>query len=94
MADELDLIPLDPQWRCFYEDGSTLDLVSDPRRMEATLNAFAPRSGAAEGYQRPRWGVTVKMDDGGTRTVQQRYEPFVREGDRVRIIGTQLELVD
>ena len=45
-------------------------------------------------YQRPRWDVTVKMDRGGTRVVQQRYEPLLREGDRVRIMGTQLELVD
>jgi outer membrane lipoprotein SlyB len=44
-------------------------------------------------YKKPRWDVAVKMDDGSTRTVQQRYEPFVREGDRVRIMGTQLELV-
>ncbi len=49
---ELDLVPLDPQWRCFYEDGSTLDLLADPGRMEAALNAFAPKSGAAEGYRR------------------------------------------
>jgi phytoene desaturase len=49
---ELDLIPLDPQWRCFYEDGSTLDLLADPRKMEAALDAFAPGSGAAGGYRR------------------------------------------
>jgi diapolycopene oxygenase len=49
---ELDLLPLDPQWRCFYEDGSTLDLVADPAAMEARLEAFAPRSGAAAGYRR------------------------------------------
>jgi outer membrane lipoprotein SlyB len=45
-------------------------------------------------YQKPRWDVTVKMDDGSRRVVQQRYEPFVHEGDRVRIMGTQLELTD
>ncbi len=50
LKDEIDLVPLDPQWRCFYDDGSTLDLVADAARMEANLNAFAPRSGAAEGY--------------------------------------------
>ena len=49
---ELDLVPLDPQWRCFYEDGSTLDLVADPESMAARLDAFAPGSGAAGGYQR------------------------------------------
>jgi len=45
-------------------------------------------------YQKPRWDVTVKMDIGGTRTLQQRYEPLLREGDRVRVNGTQLELAD
>ncbi len=49
---ELELVPLDPQWRCFYEDGSTLDLVADPGRMEEKLDEFAPGSGAAEGYRR------------------------------------------
>jgi hypothetical protein len=45
-------------------------------------------------YQRTRWDVTINMDAGGTRVVQQRYEPFVREGDHVRVQGTQIELVD
>jgi outer membrane lipoprotein SlyB len=45
-------------------------------------------------YQRPRWDVTVKMDRGDTRTLQQRYEPLLREGDRVRVLGTQVELAD
>jgi diapolycopene oxygenase len=49
---ELDLVALDPQWRCFYEDGSTLDLLADPDRMAASLDAFAPRSGTGEGYRR------------------------------------------
>jgi len=43
-------------------------------------------------YQRPRWDLTVKMDRGDTRVVTQRYEPLLREGDRVRVMGTQLEL--
>jgi outer membrane lipoprotein SlyB len=45
-------------------------------------------------YQKPRWDVTIKMDSGGQRVVQQRYEPYVREGDRVRVLGTQVELFD
>jgi diapolycopene oxygenase len=50
LRSELDLVPLDPQWRCFYDDGSTLDLVADAERMAARLDAFAP--GTGEGYRR------------------------------------------
>ena len=53
--------------------------------------AYAKRPNA---YEKPRWDVTVKMDRGGTRVVSQAYEPLLREGDRVRIFGTQLELVN
>ena len=45
-------------------------------------------------YQKPRWDVTVKMDRGDTRVLQQRYEPLLREGDRVRVLGPQIELVE
>ena len=46
---ELDLIRLDPQWRCFYEDGSVLDLREKPDAMRAELDRFAP--GSADGYE-------------------------------------------
>ena len=47
-----------------------------------------------DSYQQPRWDVDVKMDAGGTRTVPLRYDPPFRPGDRVRVYGTQLELVE
>ncbi len=46
--DYLDLVRLDPQWRCFFDDGSTLDLDQDPARMAARLEGFSPGSG--KGY--------------------------------------------
>ena len=42
LEDYLDLVRLDPQWRCFFDDGSVLDLAQDPDAMAQTLDAFAP----------------------------------------------------
>jgi outer membrane lipoprotein SlyB len=40
-----------------------------------------------------RWEIVVRMDAGGSRSVTQNYEPMLREGDRVRVLGSQLELL-
>jgi len=48
---ELDLIPLDPQWRCFF-DGSVLDLEADAERMSPALESFSPRRETGESYRR------------------------------------------
>lgn len=50
LEDALDLIPLDPQWRCFFEDGSVLDLESNVEKMQQRLQAYTPDTGSAEGY--------------------------------------------
>jgi diapolycopene oxygenase len=52
LRSELELVPLDPQWRCFFDDGSRLDLVADSDRMAAALDGFAPGAGAGAGYLR------------------------------------------
>src|SRR6202034_3993052 len=33
MSDYLDMVRLDPQWRCFFDDGTVLDLKDDLREM-------------------------------------------------------------
>jgi outer membrane lipoprotein SlyB len=40
-----------------------------------------------------RWEIVVRMDDGSARSVNQNYEPLLQVGDRVRVFGTQIELV-
>ena len=40
-----------------------------------------------------RWEIGVKMDDGSVRSVTQNYEPLFVVGDRVRVFGSQIELL-
>ncbi len=47
----LDLVLLDPQWRCFYDDGSVLDLSADRERMRRNL-VDAAGSDVSQGYER------------------------------------------
>ncbi len=50
MEDSLDLIRLDPQWRCFFDDGSVMDLVENVDAMAATLKRDAA-PGTDQGYR-------------------------------------------
>ena len=49
---ELELVRLDPQWRCFFEDGSLLDLTENVDAMARRIDGFAPGQGTGEGYRR------------------------------------------
>jgi phytoene desaturase len=40
------MVRLDPQWRCFFEDGSRIDLQDNAQQMAATLEALWPKMGA------------------------------------------------
>ena len=33
VEDYVDMVRLDPQWRCFFDDGATIDLLDDPEKM-------------------------------------------------------------
>ncbi|QDT11791.1 phytoene desaturase family protein [Planctomycetes bacterium K23_9] len=59
MSDYLELIDLDPQWRCFFEgddasgaDNSVLDLVADVDAMKRNLLAFTNDQSVGEGYEK------------------------------------------
>ncbi|WP_246849489.1 phytoene desaturase family protein [Rubellimicrobium arenae] len=48
MSDYLQLIRLDPQWRCFYDDGTVLDLRETQEDARAAIGAISPRD--AKGF--------------------------------------------
>ncbi len=52
IEDYLTLVRLDPQWRCFFDGGRSLDLVADVEAMSAGLDRFAPGTGSGEGYRK------------------------------------------
>lgn len=45
-------------------------------------------------YEQVRWEVSVKLDNGMIRVVTLSYEPYVKEGDRVKIAGNNVELLE
>ena len=51
LEDYLELVRLDPQWRCFFDDGSALDLAQNPEAMAQTLDAFAPGTNSGQRYR-------------------------------------------
>ncbi len=50
LSDYLELIQLEPQWRCFFEDNTQLDLYGDNAEMHRELEKYSPDSVA--GYER------------------------------------------
>lgn len=50
LSDYLDLVPLEPQWRCFFEDNTYLDLLGDAAAMRQELDRFSP--GTSAGYRK------------------------------------------
>ncbi|MEO1007306.1 MAG: phytoene desaturase family protein [Planctomycetota bacterium] len=51
-ADYIDLIDLDPQWRCFFDDGVTINLRRDPRVFARELDAQFPDVRPGDGFLR------------------------------------------
>lgn len=62
MEDYLELIRLDPQWRCFFENGTFLDLKQDAEAMAKSLDQFAPGTNSGAGY-REFIALSRRLDD-------------------------------
>lgn len=67
LDDCLDLRRLDPQWRCFFTDGGTLDLEENVEAMAGVLDRHAPGSGSGGGYRR-FMRLSARLND-----ISQRY---------------------
>ncbi len=65
LDDYLQLIRLDPQWRCFFSDDTVLDLVENVDSMADSLDRFAP--GNSNGYRE-----FLKLSD-RLHTVSEKY---------------------
>ena len=63
LEDYLDLVRLDPQWRCFFDDGSVLDLAQNPNDMAQTLDRFAPGTNSG-----PRYRDFIELSASGSTT--------------------------
>ncbi len=62
LEDYLKLVRLDPQWRCFFEDGASLDLVENTSAMQQNLIALSGRREVADGYER-FIGISQKLHE-------------------------------
>ncbi len=51
VSDYMELVRLDPQWRCFFDDGGVLDLVENVDEMKKNVAAFSPSTRSAQGYE-------------------------------------------
>ncbi|GAD57537.1 phytoene desaturase family protein [Limimaricola cinnabarinus] len=60
LHEALDLRRLDPQWRCFYDDGSVLDLRDDPKQAAAEIGKLSPAD--REGFEK-FMGVARRLSD-------------------------------
>jgi phytoene desaturase len=59
-------VRLDPQWRCFFDDGSRIDLQENIPAMAAEMDRFAPGTGAGRGYTRFQ-GLSAHLHDVSNR---------------------------
>ncbi|MAB72593.1 MAG: phytoene desaturase, partial [Planctomycetaceae bacterium] len=51
VSDYVDIVDLDPQWRCMYEDGTVIDLRGDVDVMATALDRQYPGQGVGDGWK-------------------------------------------
>ena len=67
VSDYIDIVDLDPQWRCFYDDGTVIDLRGDVDTMATAMDRQFPGQGVGAGwrsfidYSRRMYGLSEKV---------------------------------
>ncbi len=86
-ADYLSLVPLDPFYRIYFEDGRYFDYTGDQQRMEAEIRRFNPED--VLGYRRFMAGI---------QTIYERafadlaHQPFLKRADFLSILPELVRL--
>jgi diapolycopene oxygenase len=62
LEDYLDMVRLDPQWRCFYEDGTHFDLVESLPEMKNRLREYTGAEATGDGYEK-FMAISKKLDE-------------------------------
>ena len=52
LEDYLNMVRLDPQWRCFYEDGTHFDLIESLPEMKNRLREYTGAEATGNGYEK------------------------------------------
>lgn len=58
----LDMVRLDPQWRCFYEDGTHFDLLESLPEMKNRLREYTGTEATGNGYEK-FMAISKKLDE-------------------------------
>ena len=62
----VEMIRLDPQWRCFFDDGTQFDLVESLDAMKTSLQAYTGSDRAGLGYEK-FLSISKKLDEVSNR---------------------------
>ncbi len=87
MRQYVELLPVEPMYRLFWEDGSTFDYASDERRLLAAIERLAPDDVA--GYRKFLRYATEVFETG---YVDLCHVPFLRLSDMAKVAPDLLRL--
>ena len=79
--DYVKLVPLDPYYRIYFDDGRHFEYTGDQGQMEAEIARFNPAD--VEGYRRFMAGIKVIYD---RAFADLAHQPFLRRADFVKIL--------